>query len=128
MGVTCRFFRREKRGLLLALTVLSALSLGVVAAPPEGPPIPPGPAQEKLEAVLSNRGEPKKNFVGMEAADLARRRSLDANYSALRQEQVRGRWFAALVSTRPDDEFAILDRFSTQDQMADYFLKREAVV
>ncbi|NIP92540.1 MAG: hypothetical protein GWO24_03350, partial [Akkermansiaceae bacterium] len=73
-------------------------------------------------------GEPKRNLLGLEEGDLDRRRTADANFARLRAEQVRGRWYAALVSLEPDDELAIRERFGTREDMNRRLQERNAVV
>ena len=92
-------------------------------------PVLPNAELERKFADLFNQLPPlQRHFDGLTEADSAAQRQRQSGYEALLREKLQDKWFAALVSEKSADAFAIQSRFETWKGLVEFLAHREALV
>ena len=88
----------------------------------------PNKLEGEVLDVLNRLGPPAKHYDGIHESEAQDRLKEDRNYRELLREKVLGKWFAALLFTKPGESFSIAGRFETWKGLLDFILERDALV
>ncbi|HXJ76569.1 MAG TPA: hypothetical protein VNM37_27175, partial [Candidatus Dormibacteraeota bacterium] len=108
---------------------MGTLSVFVWPQPLPGQAIPADSTlSNRFEAYLRALPAPVRHFEGLSEAQQRERLQQERHYPELALEKAEGRWFAALLSLKPENSLAITARFQTWNGFMDFLEEREALV